>query len=250
MVFKEIEKITKHRDSVPETCVCGKEFTIPYSHAARGQGKFCSKECYYNSLHRDVKMVCEFCGEEFFVIPYRVAKAKFCSIECMRQSKQSIKCTCLYCNEEFFAHRSAVARGEGYFCSRECYGKYHRGKNHSNWRGGKKSIKYCPAFNEHLREEIRDDFGRRCFLSGAKEEDNGRKLSVHHCDYFKSQGCQGQRWSLLPMRADLHAKTNFNRWYWFALLRDYWVYKYLTFHGMDIFDGPDRTAWLWEMYDK
>jgi hypothetical protein len=28
------------------------------------------------------------------------------------------------------------------------------------------------------------------------------------------------------------------------------VYKYLTFHGMDIFEGPDRTAWLWEMYNN
>jgi hypothetical protein len=29
-----------------------------------------------------------------------------------------------------------------------------------------------------------------------------------------------------------HAKTNFNRWYWFALLRDYWIYEY---EGFELF---------------
>jgi hypothetical protein len=53
----------------------------------------------------------------------------------------------------------------------------------------------------------------------------------------------------LPLEQRWHTKTNFNRWYWFALLRDYWAYKYLTFHGMDIFEGPDRTVWLWEMHN-
>jgi len=123
-----------------------------------------------------------------------------------------------------------------------------RGEKAPTWKGGISFKPYCPAFTNALKEEIRDKFGRMCFLSGAQERD--RKLSIHHCDYLKSQGCSGQRWSLLPLELRWHSKTNTNRWYWFALLRDYWVYKYLTFHGMDIYDGPDRTTWLWEIYEK
>lgn len=137
------------------------------------------------------------------------------------------------------------------FCSRPCqdkwFGKTYSGPQAPGWKGGVSSWPYCPRFTKALKEEIRDKFNRRCFLSGTEE--NGRKLSVHHCDYLKSQGCQGQRWSLLPLEQRWHTKTNFNRWYWFALLRDYWAYKYLTFHGMDIFEGPDRTVWLWEMHN-
>lgn len=128
------------------------------------------------------------------------------------------------------------------------YRKKQSGENSVFWKGGISTWPYCPAFNNVLKENIRKAFGRRCFLSGARE--HNQKLSIHHCDYLKSQGCKGQRWSLLPLEKGWHSKTNGNRWYWFALLRDYWVYKYLSFHGMDIFEGPDRTTWLWEMYNN
>lgn len=141
-----------------------------------------------------------------------------------------------------------IGRNAGRFCSMVCARNWLRGPNSPQWRGGVSFEPYCPKFNASLKEEVRSQFGRRCFLSG--KEENGKKLAVHHCDYLKSQGCQGQRWSLLPLDHSWHAKTNFDRWHWFALLRDYWAYKYLTFHGMDIYEGPDRTAWLWEMYNQ
>lgn len=151
---------------------------------------------------------------------------------------------CLQCGTSFKAHIDSC----GLFCSLGCSKKWHRQEHHPGWKGGISSWPYCPKFTTELKEEIRDKFNRMCFLSGTKE--SGRKLSVHHCDYLKSQGCQGQRWSLLPLVASWHMKTNYNRWYWFALLRDYWCYKYLTFHGMDVFEGPSRTEWLWKIYDE
>lgn len=152
---------------------------------------------------------------------------------------------CLQCGKQAKVY---IRANPGKFCSFECVLKWQVGPNNPSWRGGISSWPYCPKFNDSLKEEVRSQFGRRCFLSG--KEENGRKLAVHHCDYLKSQGCQGQRWSLLPLDIKYHAKTNTKRWYWFALLRDYWAYKYLTFHGMDIYEGPDRTAWLWEMYNQ
>jgi hypothetical protein len=139
---------------------------------------------------------------------------------------------------------------KGKFCSKKCQLDWQKGPNHPTWRGGTSFHKYCHKFNEPFKREIRDKFGGKCFLSGkTKIENKNKELDVHHCDYSKSQGCRGQRWSLLTLTHSLHCKTNYNRWYWFGLLRDYWCYKYLTFHGMDIFEGPSRTEWLWEIYN-
>lgn len=101
------------------------------------------------------------------------------------------------------------------------------GASNPNWRGGRASLPYCPAFTNELREEVREAFGRKCFLCNKPE--NGRKLSVHHVDYLKSQGCRGHKWGLIPLCTACHARTNVNRWRWFAQLRDYWIYKYIDF---------------------
>jgi hypothetical protein len=99
-----------------------------------------------------------------------------------------------------------------------------------SWHGGKSFGKYCPKFNNLLKEEIRNAFERRCFLCGVSE--NGRKLHVHHCDYNKGQGC-GQRWSLVPLCHSCHAKTGVNRHYYFNLLGNFWV----MINEFDIMDG-------------
>jgi len=46
---------------------------------------------------------------------------------------------------------------------------------------------------------------------------------VHHLDYNKMQGCETKDWNLLPLCTRCHAKTNFNRWYWFSLLFNHWA---------------------------
>lgn len=93
------------------------------------------------------------------------------------------------------------------------------------WKGGISFGKYCPKFNETLKEEVRRAFGRTCVVCGAHEEE-GRRLAVHHVDYNKVQGCKGMRWSLVPLCASCHSKTNSNRWYWFNKLINYWVEAY------------------------
>lgn len=109
-------------------------------------------------------------------------------------------------------------------------GRYPGNKN-PNWRGGASFEPYCPAFNRALKEEIRETFGRKCYLCGKKE--NGRGLDIHHCDYNKGQGC-GQRWSLIPLCKSCHTKTNFNRHHWFNLLSNYWINNH--FNGGMIWD--------------
>jgi len=98
-------------------------------------------------------------------------------------------------------------------------GMYDR-ENNPNWRGGKSFEPYCQKFDNELRERIREKFDHKCFLCGKPE--NGRKLSVHHTDYNKGQGC-GHSWGLVPLCISCHMKTNYNRWYWFAKLNSYWA---------------------------
>lgn len=101
-----------------------------------------------------------------------------------------------------------------------------KGKNNGRWLGGKSFEPYCPAFTRKLKEEIRKSFNYRCLLCGKHEHQDNRKLRVHHCDYNKGQGC-GQKWNLVPLCGPCHTKTNFNRWYWFNLLSNYWALKYM-----------------------
>lgn len=83
-----------------------------------------------------------------------------------------------------------------------------RGKYHHAWKGGVSFGKYCPKFNNALKEKIREKYGRTCYLCGKTEEANGRKLDVHHIDKDKKQGCKGKTWFLLPLCISCHSKLH------------------------------------------
>jgi hypothetical protein len=199
---------------------------------AANKEKRAARQKIYNEVHKDE------------ILAYRKLHHAEETIRNRAYKKKSmLDITCVNCGKAAKTRKDCP----GKFCSKKCSDDWHVRERSHRWRGGISFGKYCPNFDDVLKEEIRHAFGRRCFLSGIME--GYPKLDVHHCDYLKSQGCQGQRWSLLPLSHTWHGKTCHDRWYWFALLRDYWVYKYLKFHGMDIFDGPDRTDWLWGMYN-
>lgn len=80
------------------------------------------------------------------------------------------------------------------------------------WKGGKSFDPYCPKFNNRKKEEIREQYDRKCYICGRSEEDNkyksGKqiKLSVHHIDEDKEQGCNGKGWKLIPLCIHCHGK--------------------------------------------
>lgn len=86
-----------------------------------------------------------------------------------------------------------------------------KGDKHYNWQGGISYGQYCPAFDEKKKEEIRDKYCRICLLCFKTEEENGRKLDVHHIDYNKEQGCNGHEWHLVPLCHSCHGKSGINR---------------------------------------
>lgn len=99
-------------------------------------------------------------------------------------------------------------------------GKFCGDKN-PNWRGGVSFGKYCPKFNDSIREEVRNKFYRKCVICGKDEIMNKRKLDVHHVDYDKYQGCDGKKWVLVPLCRSCHSKTSSgNREYWNSYLVD------------------------------
>jgi hypothetical protein len=107
------------------------------------------------------------------------------------------------------------------------------GPNASNWRGGKMYEPYCPKFDETFKEYIRDKFDRKCFICGKAEESIGnirkQRLHIHHVDYNKNDICNGYSWPFVPLCPSCHARTNYNRWYWFNKYMNYWIYNYIDF---------------------
>jgi len=60
---------------------------------------------------------------------------------------------CKYCGDNIFVIDSAIKRGSGHFCNKQCMGKWksknRKGKNHWNWKGGRINYNgyiyaYCP----------------------------------------------------------------------------------------------------------
>lgn len=88
------------------------------------------------------------------------------------------------------------------------------GEKNPMWRGGVSFEPYCPKFNERFKESIREKFDRTCFLCPTTEEENGRKLGVHHVNYNKDCLCDDSECEFVPLCNKCHTKTNHNREYW------------------------------------
>lgn len=87
-----------------------------------------------------------------------------------------------------------------------------QGIPYTEWVGFATDGLYCHKFNDSCREHNRDKYGRACFICGKGEEDNGQRLSVHHVDMSKSQGCDGEKWKLVPVCRSCHRRAHNKTW--------------------------------------
>jgi hypothetical protein len=71
---------------------------------------------------------------------------------------------------------------------------------------------YCPKFDDKCRESNREKYGNRCFLCGKPKDVNGYKLSVHHVDLNKNQGCDGHAWRLVPLCGSCYGVAHSDTW--------------------------------------
>lgn len=230
---------------------CNEEIKVYPSIGIRRQ--FCSKECKYawQSKHvrginhptfKRIKVMCIRCNEEFEVKAYEKDR-KYCSRECAekdmigtknpfygkKHTKETRnKMSGRSVSEENKRKLSDLKKGEK--LSEEHKQKISAGLQgipYDEWEEFVKDNLYCPKFNEACRESNREKYNRRCFICGLPESENItttgklRKLSVHHVDMDKQQGCEGNRWKLIPTCLHHHNLHN-----------DLWMYRviYLLEH--------------------
>jgi hypothetical protein len=100
-------------------------------------------------------------------------------------------------------------------------GEAHKGNKCYFWKGGISFEPYCVKFNRVFKEYIRFKFNNKCFLCSMTTEENGQLLSVHHVNYNKNCGCDGDKTcNFVPLCRSCHSKTNYNRDYWQKLIAD------------------------------
>jgi hypothetical protein len=88
----------------------------------------------------------------------------------------------------------------------------HQGISYEEWTEFSTSGEYCEKFDEACRERIRAKYDRKCFLCYLNEEENKQKLSVHHIDMNKMQGCNNHEWNLVPLCRYCHGSAHTKMW--------------------------------------
>ena len=84
-----------------------------------------------------------------------------------------------------------------------------------SWLGGQKG--YGIEFKLPLKETIRSRDNFRCVLCGKSQEDNKKKLDVHHIDYDKKNNSTD---NLVSLCMTCHRKTNYNRNNWISTIKN------------------------------
>ena len=89
-----------------------------------------------------------------------------------------------------------------------------QGIAYDEWEAFACEKKYCPKYDDACRESNREKYSRRCFICGLPESENvdksgkQKKLSVHHVDMNKNQGCDGIKWKLIPVCLHHHLHSD------------------------------------------
>jgi len=208
----EVDKWLKTEQSKTHLCACGcgQEIIIRKDHCWKGIPKFIKhhnrKGTVKNRLLEEYDwMFQKYVKEE--LSGYKIGKELDCAHSTVRRHLSALGISIRENNDTKIGREFTKEH-------KEKIGKANKGENSPNWKGGISFEPYCLEFNKGLKEEIREKFGRVCFLCPKTEEENCQKLSVHHIDYNKKQGCNGIRWLLVPLCRACNSKVNFNRDYW------------------------------------
>lgn len=93
-----------------------------------------------------VQIKCKICKKEFYAKPSWIENGfgKYCSRECgyeSRRTGRNVKCS--ICGKEAYKSGKALAgsKSKKYFCGKSCQtiwrNNLYKGSNHSNWKGGR-----------------------------------------------------------------------------------------------------------------
>lgn len=193
-------------------------------------------------MSEKVNLICKFCNKPFICSPWEREKKKFCSLACYSAYKKTpayreqvgpiIKKNHAPCtgkdngfygknhSEEDRQQASLLRRGKpSPHKAKNCSCKFCTGAKGSlnpNWHGGISKLPYSSDFTEELKDKVRRRQGYKCILCGKSEEENGRKLDIHHSHYCKSNSSD---LFLVGLCKSCHSKTNYNRDSWKELFK-------------------------------
>lgn len=219
---------------------CGKVFEL----TLYGSRKYCSKECR-SALTGRTKVLCQHCGKEFITLKNTVNKGngKYCSRDCYNTAHYPNMVTkCLQCGKEFPTVLSRIKKGGEKFCSRDCYGLSVRGENSHLWKGGITKSKYCELFNNNFKRRVRAYFNNICVVCGKTHIEHGGNLCVHHVHYDKTSCCgEDVPRQFVILCRNCHAKTNKDREHW----EDYFTKLINTqYHGKCYYTKEEYATYM------
>jgi len=164
----------------------------------------------YPQSHKKVVAICDGCGKVRIVFRsgYRDlcrkcgAKIAANSPEVRRKKSESHKGIpkSKAVKRKISATKKGKPKSEA---EKQKYSAAKQGIPYDEWEAYACEKKYCPKFNDACRESNREKYGRECFICGKTEKANGQKLSVHHVDMDKAQGCESN-WKLVPLCRSCH----------------------------------------------
>ena len=162
---------------------------------------FCNRDCY-NNYRTEQRPFCKNCDQR---VPAGMPKAKFCSWDCRVEYKKPKPKNCVNCGCSFSAVKpikrktgiKLVAVTDAKTCSHKCniewrsnnqdrkdkISKAFKGERHPNWQGGISHLSnssYRGRDWKQIAEKARKRDKYCCLRCGMTQEDNGRKLDVHH----------------------------------------------------------------------
>lgn len=220
---------------------CGEKFKRK---SALCERKFCTRKCfgqYFSKTYMKEKAprwaggkvtsVCRQCGNDFLQDPHQVGVRVNCSRKCVNNYRKTlvgerspfwkgggVGLICKSCGKTFDRSKSAVLRGRGIFCSKQCHIEHQKTlvRELSNqWKGGKWHRGYPTSFNRRIREEIRKRDNYSCQGCEVVEADIvkkfNRRLAVHHIDYDRENLAYT---NLITTCYACNNKANRDREYW------------------------------------
>lgn len=172
-------------------------------------------------------MVCIKCGREWLAPMKRYIKGTGKCLVCVRADKsRELRAKCGEKNPTYGKHHTGETKCKmsagniGKHVSTETRRRSlatHQGIPYKEWTGFATDNPYCEKFNNECKEANRDKYGRHCFICGLPEFENitstgkHQRLSVHHVDRNKNQGCNGVNWTLIPVCLLCHNKLHTSR---------------------------------------
>lgn len=113
---------SRYNSSINICVYCGKEYLV--NGYKKNTSKYCSRECLGKAKTEKatIKLNCQFCGKEFFVLKGQLAfwkELKYCSKECRgKASQKRVYFKCIICGKEYWQHLAYSKTSVT--CSRKC----------------------------------------------------------------------------------------------------------------------------------